>query len=151
MSLIYESFNLFIIIKRLRPVYKPHSVHGAEAPLGSHLSGRRVATSLGAAYPGLAFPTRGKGTCEDEPSPIVHRQFRPCLALPPAGVPWPHALLRAPVVSYPTFSPSPPPPAPEGWRGGCLFLWPVSGRFAPFSGSPPRLLSDAVLFGVRTF
>jgi len=105
-----------IIIKRLRSVYKPHSVHGAEAPLGSHLSGRRVATSLGAAYPGLAFPTRGKGTCEDEPSPIVHRQFRPCLALLPAGVTWPHALLRAPVVSYTTFSPSPLLSDPEGRR-----------------------------------
>ena len=35
--------------------------------------------------------------------------------------------------------------SPKGGGGGCFFLWPVSGRFAPFSGSPPRLLSDAVL------
>ena len=34
---------------------------------------------------------------------------------------------------------------------GCLFLWPFSGRFAPCGGSPPRGLSDAVLYGVRTF
>ena len=78
--------------------------------LCSHLSGRGVTTLLDAAYPGLAFSTRGKGTCEDEPSPIVHRRFRPCLALLPAGVTWPHALLRAPVVSYTTFSPSQPLP-----------------------------------------
>jgi hypothetical protein len=32
-----------------------------------------------------------------------------------------------------------------------LFLWPFSGKFAPFGGSSPRLLSDAVLYGVRTF
>jgi len=36
------------------------------------------------------------------------------------------------------------------WRG-CLFLWPLSGRLAPCGGSPPRMLSDAVLYGVRTF
>ena len=33
----------------------------------------------------------------------------------------------------------------------CLFLWPFSGRFSPFGDSPPRLLTDAVLYGVRTF
>ncbi len=123
--------------------------------LCSHLSGRRVATSLGAAYPELASPTRGRGACEDEQSPIVHRRFRPCLALLPAGVTWPHALLRAPVVSYTTFSPSLSPRGVES----CLFLWPLSGRFTLFSvfpstsdgSSPPRVLSDAVLYGVRTF
>ena len=95
---------------------------------------------------------------------VSHRQrrFRPCLALLPAGVTWPSALLRTPVVSYATFSPSLPPPGlpqiqriwgrcPRGGGGGCLFLWPFSGRLAPFGGSPPRLLSDAVLYGVRTF
>jgi len=116
--------------------------------LCSHLSGQRVAALLGAAYPGLAFPTRGKGTCGDEQSPIVHRRFRPCLALLPAGVTWPSALRQMPVVSYTTFSPS--PLHPKGWKG-CLFLWPFSGRFAPLGVSPPRLLSDAVLYGVRTF
>ena len=34
---------------------------------------------------------------------------------------------------------------------GGLFLWPFSGRLAPHGGSPPRVLSDAVLYGVRTF
>ena len=111
--------------------------------LCSHLSGQRVAALLGAAYPGLALPTRGKGTCEDEQSPIVHRRFRPCLALLPAGVTWPFALRQTPVVSYTTFSPSPPPPLlPSPFRRGvggevgCLFLWPFSGRFAPLGGFP---------------
>ena len=76
--------------------------------LCSHLSGQRVATLLDAAYPGL---------CGDEQPPIVHGRFHPCLALLPAGVAWPSALLQTPVVSYTTFSPLPP-------KGGCLFLWP---------------------------
>ena len=42
-----------LIIAVLRTVYKPHSVHGAEAPVGDHLSGRCVAAPLGAAYPEL--------------------------------------------------------------------------------------------------
>jgi len=41
-------------------------------------------------------------------------------------------------------------PHPAQARGG-LFLWPLSGRFAPYGGFPPRELSDAVLYGVRTF
>ena len=101
--------------------------------LCSHLSGQRVAALLGAAYPGLAHPTRGKSTCGDEQSPIVHRRFRPCLALLPAGVTWPSALRQTPVVSYTTFSPS--PLHPKGWKG-CLFLWPFSGRFTPLGGFP---------------
>ena len=75
--------------------------------LCNHLSGQRVAALLGAAYPGLAPPTVGRSTCGDEQSPIVHRRFRPCLALLPTGVTWPPALLQTPVVSYTTFSPSP--------------------------------------------
>ena len=92
---------------------------------------------LGAAYPGL---------CGDEQSPIVRGRFHPCLALLPAGVAWPSALLQTPVVSYTTFSPSPPP---EG--GGCLFLWPIPAGSRLSAASPSRVLSDAVLYGVRTF
>jgi len=97
--------------------------------LGSHLSGQSVAALLGAAYPELAHPTRGMGTYGDEQPPIVHRRNRPCLALLPAGVTWPRTLLRAPVVSYTTFSPSLP-------GGSCLFLWPFSGRFTPCGDLP---------------
>ena len=96
--------------------------------LCNHLSGRRVAAPLGAAYPGLASPTRGKGTYGDEQSPIVHGRFRPCLALLPAGVTWPSALLRTPVVSYATFSPS-----PLAWLFVSVAL---SGRFTPLGGFP---------------
>jgi hypothetical protein len=92
--------------------------------LCSHLSGQCVAALLDATYPGL---------CGDEQSPIVRRRFRPCLALLPAGVTWPSALLQMPVVSYTTFSPS--PLHPKGWKG-CLFLWPCSGRFTPLGGFP---------------
>ena len=76
--------------------------------LCNHLSGRRVAASLNAAYPELTIPTLGNGTYGDEQPPIVHRRNRSCLALLPAGVTWPHTLLCAPVVSYTTFSPSHP-------------------------------------------
>ena len=75
--------------------------------LCNHLSGQSVAALLGAAYPGLTPSTVGGSTCGDEQSPIVHRRFRPCLALLPTGVTWPPALLQTPVVSYTTFSPSP--------------------------------------------
>ena len=109
--------------------------------LCSHLSGQSVAALLDAAYPGLAFPTRGKSTCGDEQSPIVHRRFRPCLALLPAGVTWPSALLQMPVVSYTTFSPSPPP------KRGRLFVSVALFRQVALS----RMLSDTVLYGVRTF
>jgi hypothetical protein len=115
--------------------------------LGSHLSGRCVAAPLGAAYPGLTHPKRGVETYGDEQSPIVHRRNRPCLALLPAGVTWPRALLRAPVVSYTTFSPSLP-------CGSCLFLWPFSGRFIPSTNDRlprPGCYPTPCSIGVRTF
>ena len=55
-------------------------------------------------------PPGGGCTYGGEPPPAVRRRLRPCLALLPAGVTWPRTLLRAPVVFYTTFSPSPPPP-----------------------------------------
>ena len=116
--------------------------------LCSHLSGQRVAALLGAAYPGLAFPTRGKGTCGAEQSPIVHRRFRPCLALLPAGVTWPPALRQTPVVSYTTFSPS--PLTQKDGKAVC-FCGPFPAGSRLSAVSPPRVLSDAVLYGVRTF
>ena len=90
----------------LRSVYKPHSVQRIAPPVQPSLWTTRYRV-VRAAYPGLALSTVGGRTCGDEQSPIVHRRFRPCLALLPAGVTWPAALLRPPVVSYATFSPSP--------------------------------------------
>ena len=34
---------------------------------------------------------------------------------------------------------------------GCLFLWPSSGRLTPNGVFPPRVLPDAMPYGVRTF
>jgi len=65
---------------------------------------------------------------------------RPCLALLPAGVTWPPALLRTPVVSYTTFSPSPLHKA----KAVC-FCGPIR-QVAPSRGFP-----GAVPCGVRTF
>ena len=129
----------------LRSVYKPHSVQRIAPPVQPSLWTTRYRV-VRAAYPGLALSTVGGRTCGDEQSPIVHRRFRPCLALLPAGVTWPAALLRPPVVFYTTFSPSPPPPSykscdlrevPVRAQGvSCLFLWPSSGRLAPCGGFP---------------
>jgi len=112
-----RGFCPVIIESVLRPAYKPHFVQRMEVGLRSE-EGRPNAppgrSSLWAAYPGL-LATRAAS--------------RPCLALLPAGVAWPPALLRTPVVSYTAFSPSPP-------CGGSLFLWPCSGRL-PRPGISP--------------
>lgn len=107
-----------------RPAYKPRSVqagpavyapfrgcHPASPALGNHLSGPGHCWPAHAAYPGLER---------------VEQTHRPCLALLPAGVAWPPALLRAPVVSYTAFSPSP------GVPGNVLLCGPFpAGRPAP--------------------
>jgi hypothetical protein len=126
----WGSVRLFVELPSGWPISRILS--GRFPCLCNHLSGRCVAAPLIAAYPGLALPTRGKGTYGDEQSPIVHGRFRPCLALLPAGVTWPSALRQMPVVSYTTFSPSPS----SRRREGCLFLWPFSGRFTPHGGFP---------------
>ena len=100
--------------------------------LGNHLSGRCVTAPLGAAYPGLTQPTGGKGAYGGEQPPIVHRRNRPCLALLPAGVTWPCALLRTPVVSYTTFSPSP------RRCGAVCFCGPNPAGSRLSAASPPR-------------
>ena len=133
-----------------RLVYKPHSVRrfapqNGVTRLCSHLSGRSVTALLDAAYPGLAQPTEGKGAYGDEQPPIVHRRNRPCLALLPAGVTWPHVLLHAPVVSYTTFSPSPRK------RGAVCFCGPFPAGSRLSAVSPPRVLSDAVLYRSADF
>jgi len=93
--------------------------------------------------PGTGFLITWESTYEDEQSPAIRRWLRPYLVLLPAGVTWPSTLLQMPVVFYTTFSPSPsltPSPLPMGeghkGEGGCLFLWPSSGRLAPHGGFP---------------
>ena len=74
----------------------------------------------------------------------------PCLALLPAGVTWPPALLRTPVVSYTTFSPSPSPrPLSQkemGTEGRRFVSVALIRQVAPSRGFP-----GAVPYGVRTF
>ncbi len=79
---------------------------------GGHLSERPTRGSRGAGH-----------------TPATQGRLRPCLALLPAAVAWPHGLPRVPVGSYPTFSPL---PAPEDGchrlrAAGGLFLWPLRG------------------------
>ena len=109
--------------KILRPVCKPHSVQWL-AP--------SVQSSIWAACHHAA-------RCSIPGTQMRRAASCSCFALLPTGVTWPFTLLQMPVVSYTTISPSPP-------EGGCLFLWPSSGRL-----TPPRRLSDVVLCGVRTF
>ena len=107
------------------------------------LSSNRVAwaiISLGGMSPHRSMrPTRdwrppdGGCTYGGEPPPAVRRRLRPCLALLPAGVTWPRTLLRAPVVFYTTFSPSPPLPNGRGWLFVSVAL---SGRFTSLDGFP---------------
>ncbi len=108
-----RNFHLLSLVKNgcLRTVYKPHSVQQQGKPCAWAI------ISLGGMSPRRSMrPTRdwlppgGGSACGDEQPPAVRRRLRPCLALLPAGVTWPRALLRAPVVFYTTFSPLPPPP-----------------------------------------
>jgi hypothetical protein len=69
----------------------------------------------------------------------------PCLALLPAGVAWPPALLQTPVVSYTTFSPLPPAHPPKG-RGRRFVSVALIRQISPSRGFP-----GAVPCGVRTF
>ena len=107
--------------------------------LGNHLSRRSVAAPL-------MRPTRG--WYGDEQPPIVRRRFCPCLALLPTGVAWPRALLRAPVVSYTAFSPSPPLPLRVRGLSVSVALF---RQVHALRRSLPRILSGTVLYGARTF
>jgi len=71
----------------LRSVYKPHSVHGAIAPLCDHLSGRRVAAPLGAAYPGLALSPRGRARMKTSSLPSSADDFVPAWPCSRRGLP----------------------------------------------------------------
>jgi hypothetical protein len=112
--------------------------------------------SLGSASPrcsvqptrGWPFPQEGKTHAETSSLPSSTDDFAPAWPCSRRGLPGHlHYCKRrwslTPPFHHHRFT-------PKG-RSGCLFLWPFSGKFAPFGGSSPRLLSDAVLHGVRTF
>ena len=132
-----------------RLVCKPHFVQQG----GIRFTPRRV-SSLSPVWAiislGDALPRRSSGppgTVEETSRLLTaRRRYHPCLALLLAGVTWPPALRRAPVVSYTTFSPL---PTPRRVRVVC-FCGPVR-QVDPKGVSPPRMLSDAMLCGVRTF
>lgn len=112
------------VLKALRPVYKPHSVLPLRGWTAIYLCSR----------PGTQ--TKRAASC-------------PCLTLLPAGVTRPYTLLRTPVVSYTTFSPSPhllPTPKGDGLRRRLfVFCGPIR------QVAPPRDFPGAALCGVRTF
>ena len=133
----------------LRLTYKPHSVQQPDFGLRSeecHPEPRAWAViSLDGASPRRFSGLPGTRT--------TRAASRPCLALLPAGVAWPPALLRTPVVSYTAFSllPSPFPPLPRAGEGlgvrATCFCGPVPAGFpapgvtrrrAPWSADFPR-------------
>ena len=71
----------------LRPVYKPHSVHDVKTPLCDHLSGRRVAAPLGAAYPGLALSPRERAHMKTSSLPSSADDFVPAWPCSRRGLP----------------------------------------------------------------
>ena len=77
-----------------RLVYKPHSV------LPPRWLVRSSIWEIGLPIPRAAYPEFKR---DEQP-------LHSCLALLLSGVAWPQLLLPAPVVSYTTFSPSPPNP-----------------------------------------
>ena len=114
----------------LRTVYKPHSVRGAKAPLGDHLSRRHVTAPLDATYPGLAFSSHEKACMKTSRLPSSADDFVPAWSCSRRGLPghphycrcrWsftppfhhhrPHLALRAPLSQW-----------ERGWGEGWLFV-----------------------------
>jgi len=117
--------DLMLNIKSLRPVYKPHSVHDAKAPLCDHLSGRRVAAPLGAAYPGLTLSPREKVHMKTSSLPPSADDFVPAWPCSQRGLPGHPHYCRCRWSFTPPFHhhPGRVPRMVELCRG-CLFLWP---------------------------
>ena len=114
----------------LRPVYKPHSVQRNCFRLCSHLSGRCVAAPLDAAYPGLTQPPRDWIHMKTSRLPPSADGFVPAWPCSRRGLPDDlHYCKRR-------WSLTPPFHHHPAQARGCLFLWPFSGRFAPYGGFP---------------
>ena len=129
-----------------RPACKPHSVQRGfpvyTHPLpklraGLHPGPHAWAIISLSSLPGTYHPRRGR---------TRRAASRPCLALLPAGVAWPPALLRTPVVSYTTFSPS-----PLHMAKAVCFCGPVPAGCPIIGVSPSRAFPGAVPCGVRPF
>jgi hypothetical protein len=125
--------------------------------LGDHLSGRHVATPLDAAYPGLA-PSRWRVHIWRRAASRRPQTTSSLLGLAPSGgYLATHITARAGGPLHHLFTITCPSPCtlPQigggPGEGGCLFLWPFPVGSRLSAVSPPRVLSDAVLYGVRTF
>jgi hypothetical protein len=114
----------------LRPVYKPHSVRGAKAPLCDHLSGRRVAAPLDATYPGLTLLSHKRVHMKTSRLPPSADGFVPAWSCSRRGLPGHPYYYRCRWSFTPPFHHHP------AQARGCLFLWPLSGRLTPHGGVP---------------
>ena len=98
--------------------------------LCDHLSGRCVAAPLGAAYPELTFSPREKVRMKTSRLPLSADNFVPAWPCSRRGLPGHPYYYRC------RWSFTPPFHHHQPQRGGCLFLWPSSGRLAPHGGFP---------------
>ena len=122
-----------VINSHLRSVYKPHSV--LRTPLRAirmcdHLSGRHVTAPLDAAYPGLTLPPCERVRMKTSRLPPSADGFVPAWPCSRRGLPGHPHYCRCRWSFTPPFHHHPAFPR------GCLFLWPLSGRFAPHGGFP---------------
>ena len=132
--------------KYLRPVYKPHSVQQQVPRRSSLWAACRHTARCG--LPGTgALPVEG-AHMEASRLPPSADDFVPAWPCSQRGLPG-HAHYCAR-----RWSLTPPfhhHPSLHRRETGCLFLWPFPVGSRLSAVSPPRVLSDAVLYGVRTF
>ncbi len=86
-ELVFSHIMKGSILRCLRPVYKPHSVHDACASLGDHLSGRCVAAPLNATYPGLALSSHERAHMKTSSLPPSADGFVPAWSCSRRGLP----------------------------------------------------------------
>ena len=130
----------------LRPAYKPHSVQQLGC-LGDHLSGRCVTTPLDAAHPELTL-SRWRVYVWRRAASRRPQTTSSLLGLAPSGGYLATRITaRAGGLLHHLFTIT----SPLLRGGGCLFLWPIPAGSRLSTIFPPRGLSDAVLYGVRTF
>ena len=130
----------------LRTVYKPHSVQ-QQVPGRSSLWAACRHTAQ-CSLPGTDAPPVGSVHMETSSLPPSADDFVPAWPCSRRGLPG-HAHYCARRWSFtPPFHHHLPSQTGEG---GCLFLWPFPVGSRLSTVSPPRVLSDAVLYGVRTF
>jgi hypothetical protein len=129
--------------KYLRTVYKPHSVQ--QQVLGRSSLWAVCHHTARCGLPGTgALPVEG-AHMEASRLPPSADDFVPAWPCSQRGLPG-HAHYCARRWSFtPPFHPYRP------LRGSGLFLWPFPVGSRLSAVSPPRVLSDAVLYGVRTF